>query len=360
MRTAFAIDFLLERTPEVFMLELLLAGHEDADIYCLAHAQGSILGPIERHRIIASPLSRFVTDKKSLKEKAWLIPSAARQLEISPEVEKLVVLSSGWAHTIKSSPLTDRYTWIYDWESLSTKLQGLKKVFTPYHKQMKRQALMSEKNLSFSSNHLAKALGHSESRVIPGAFKTEEFPIVPDEMHPGTYTHHLVLLDGSNPVTIKKLISAAKKQNIALKFLGDDSAYSEEKSLQDPNLEFIGSHCEATTAALTHGAKAVWALGNFAFPAQALGAHCCGRPVVVSQNAINQEFMGDEGVWYLKDAALIETLLAEVESHYLDFDKKSLRRHGLKLNERLFKSQMRDFCGKGAIFSAVRPSALLR
>ena len=33
MKVAFAIDFLVERTPEVFLLELLLAGFDDADIY---------------------------------------------------------------------------------------------------------------------------------------------------------------------------------------------------------------------------------------------------------------------------------------------------------------------------------------
>lgn len=355
MKTAFAIDFLLERTPEVFLLELLLAGHEDAEIYCLAHTQGSILGPVERHRIIASPLSRFVRTKSDVSDKAWLIPSAAKQLVVDPSVERLVILSSGWAHTIQTSASVERYTWLYDWEQPFTKLTGLRRVFSPYHQQVKRQALKAEKHLSVSSKSLAVALGEGRARVIPGAFKTEEFPFVPDDQHTGEYTHHLVLLDGVETSLVKSLIQAARARKLPLKFLGKDEAFSEEKSWQDPLVEFIGSHCEATTAALTHAARAVWALGRYPFPSTALGAQCCGRPVVVMDAAINREFLS-EGAWFLKRESELADMLSTVESSYLAADRKALRRQGLKWNERLFKSQMREFSG---VVKLPRPSALV-
>ena len=352
MKTAFAIDFLLERTPEVFMLELLLAGHEDAEIYCLAHSQGSILGPIERHRIIASPLSRFVDKKEMIQAKAWLLPSAARQLKIDPSVEQLIIISSGWAHTFVTGPQVKRTTWLYDWQQPFTQLKGLKRIFAPYHRQVKWQALQQEKQLSFSSQTLASTLGFEPTKIIPAAFKTEEFPFITDESHPGQYPHHLVLLDDAPVPLVKSFIHIARQRNVTLKFLGEDTAYGEEKAWNDPNVEFIGDHCEATTAALTHGARAVWALGSVAFPSQALGAQCCGRPVVVMNDAINREFLGEEGVWYLKQESDLAETLTEVEKNYKRFDRKALRRQGLKWNERLFKSQMKEFAGVGKSLKA--------
>ena len=356
MKTAFAIDFLLERTPEVFLLELLLAGHEDADIYCLAHAQGQILGTAERHRIISSPLSRFVQKTADLEQKAWLIPSALKQLHIAPNVERLVVISSGWAHTFASSPQTKRYTWMYEWENTHTRLRGLKKLFSPYHRQLKELGLDKEEHLAFSSQTLATELGKGQAKVIAPALKTEEFPMVSDEEHPGEYTHHLVLLDGAAPTLVRKLITAARERQIPLRVLGPDGEYAFEKSLQVAHVEFVGDHCEATTAALTHGARAVWSLGHSAFPAGALGAQCCGRPVVVLDLPENHEFLGDTGTWYLRNENQITELLNEVEATYLNPDRKILRRQGLKWNERLFKSQMREFSG---VVSVARPSALL-
>lgn len=356
MKTAFAIDFLLERTPEVFLLELLLAGHEDAEIYCLAHAQGSILGPIERHRIIASPLSRFVDSPAGLRGKSWLIPSAAKQLRIDPKVEKLIILSSGWAHTFVTAPGVERYTWVYDWESPLTQLSGLARVFTPYHRQTKLTALKHATQLSFSSQTLANHLGFPQAKVIVPAFKTEEFPFVTDEDHPGEYPHHLVLLGNAPKDTVRALIAAAQERQVPLKFLGDDREYVAEKAMANPNLEFIGDHCEATTAALTHGARAVWVLGSSPFPSAALGAHCCGRPVIVTNGPVNHEFLGSTGAWFLSSASEIAALLVTVEREYRQVDRKQLRRLGLKWNERLFKSQMRTFTGLGG---GPRPAALL-
>jgi hypothetical protein len=105
-----------------------------------------------------------------------------------------------------------------------------------------------------------------------------------------------------------------------------------------------GIHCSATTAAFTHGARSVWALGDLPFPEGALGALCCGRPVVVSDSAVNREFLGKGVGWYTSDWA---ATLGLVERDYLGVDRKSLRRQGLRWNGRLFKARMRDFTGAG-------------
>lgn len=337
MKTAFAIDFLLERTIEVEMLELLLAGNEEADIYCLAHRPGALQGEVERHRIIASPLSHMVGSQADVAKKAWLIPSAARQLTIAPDVERLMVISSGWAHTFATPAQTKKFVWLYQFNDTRTELKGWQKLFKPHHQQVKRNSL-KQGDLSFSSIELKTTL-QLPGDIIAPSFRTEEFPFVPDEQHPGHYPHHLVLMQGMSRAEVEQLTKLARKNKITMKMLG-----MEHQLKSDEFVEFIGGHCEATIAALSHGARAVWALGKLPFPAGALGALCCGRPVVVANTAVNREFLGEANGWFVNETNL-ESVMETVERDYMGADRKALRRHGLKWNGRLFKSRMRDFSG---------------
>lgn len=338
MKVAFAIDFLLERNQEVFLLELLLAGFPEAEIYTLAHAKGKILGRIENHRIISSPLSRFVQSYDHLKKASWMIPSSIKQLKINPDIDKLIVISSGWAHTFQTQDKTERYIWLSHFSEL-TKLSGWKKIFKLYHQGQQLNSLKNEKHLAFSSESLKQNVG-LEGRVIYPGYKTEDFHLVSDEIHTGLYTHHLVHLKGAQESKVRELASLALKKKIPLKFVGPDDSYSDLKTNKD--LEFIGDHCEATTAAMTHDARAVWCLGS-GFPAQALGALACGRPAVVLENSINSELLPQEAVWTISHS--VEATLEEADKNYLSSDKKVLRRMGLKFNERLFKNQFRAWAG---------------
>jgi len=227
MKVAFAIDFLLERNQEVFLLELLLAGFPDAEIYTLAHAKGKILGRIENHKIISSPLSRFVQTYDHLKQSSWMIPSAIKQLKITSDVDKLIVLSSGWAHAFESNSSTERFVWLSHFSD-KTALSGWKKVFKYHHQNLQLQSLKHEKNLAFSSQALKNDLG-LEGRVIYPGFKTEDFHLVSDEIHTGIYTHHLVHLKGVDSGLVRELSHAALKSDIALKFVGPDEKYSDLK-----------------------------------------------------------------------------------------------------------------------------------
>ena len=339
MKVAFAIDFLLERNQEVFLLELLLAGFPDAEIYTLAHAKGKILGRIENHKIISSPLSRFVQSYGHLKKTSWMIPSALKQLKVAPEVDKLIILSSGWAHAIDSGPRTERFVWLSHFSEL-TNLFGWKKIFKFHHQGVQFSRLKREKNLAFSSQWLMNDLALPGRVIYPG-YKTEDFHLVADEIHTGIYTHHLVHLKGADGKLVRSLAEAALKTQIPLKFVGPDEEYGDLK--QHKTFEFIGDHCDATTAAMTHDARAVWSLTDAPFPSQALGALACGRPAVVLDNPINTEVLPGETVWVVKKN--LEEVLDAAERTYLSSDKKVLRRMGLKYNERLFKNQFRAWAG---------------
>jgi glycosyltransferase involved in cell wall biosynthesis len=216
-----------------------------------------------------------------------------------------------------------------------TNLSGWKKIFKFHHEGVQLGALKGEKNLAFSSQHLMNDLGLAGRVIYPG-YKTEDFHLVADEIHTGIYTHHLVHLKGADVKLVRSLSEAALKKEIPLKFVGPDDAYSDLK--QHKTFEFIGDHCDATTAAMTHDARAVWSFKE-GFPVQALGALACGRPAVVLDSPINTEVLPGEAVWVVKKN--LEEVLDAAERTYLSSDKKVLRRMGLKYNERLFKNQFR-------------------
>jgi hypothetical protein len=144
---------------------------------------------------------------------------------------------------------------------------------------------------------------------------------------------------------------------VALKCVGPDEDYLRFKNDPSYNIEFVGDHCAATSAALTHEARAVWCLNEDLFPEAALGAICCGRPVVVYPKASIKELIPTEVGWYVDKP--LDVIFSEVEQGYLSVDKKLLRRIGLKYNERLFKNLIRSWAQIKIKISSPDESTLL-
>jgi hypothetical protein len=337
MKIAFAIDFLLERNESVLFLELLLAGFPDATIYTLAHAPGKILGRIEYHTIISSQLSRLVKSKQDLKRFAWMVPSAVKGLKVDPSIDKMIILSSGWAHCFETSDHTERFVWLSHLSS-ETKLTGIRKIFSLYHQQVQMTPLRTEKNLAFSHEQLAREF-RPDPKIIRPCFKTDDFFVLEDERHPGVYPYHLVILNGAKQDWVRDLVKVAINKNSKLKFVGPDEDYQDLKG--HPLLEFIGDHCGATVAALSQEARAVWCLSDSYFPSAALGALACGRPAVLHDAKATREVFPEGAGWYFAHSP--SEVFDQVEDQYLSVDKKLLRRQGLKFNERLFKNQFRSW-----------------
>jgi hypothetical protein len=128
--------------------------------------------------------------------------------------------------------------------------------------------------------------------------------------------------------------------------LGPDSHLDSVKK-DFHQVEFGGDHCEATNALYSHQAKAIWDLSSTYFPSRAFGALATGRPVVVRNLSLNRELL-TEGAYFLSDTASesLFNLYEKVEEEYLSLDRRSLRRRGLRWNERLFKTRMAKFFEK--------------
>jgi hypothetical protein len=129
---------------------------------------------------------------------------------VEDDVEKLIILSSGWGHCLQISPTTQTYIWLNDFTPEYLKLRGWRKIFQVYHSQLKRQKLKNAQSLSFASQDL-KSQMELEGKVIYPGFKSDDYFVVDDSQHSGLYPYHLVNLKNANLKDVKILFEIAKK-----------------------------------------------------------------------------------------------------------------------------------------------------
>jgi hypothetical protein len=348
MKTAIAIDSLLLRDDSIFILELILNLFPESEIYTIAHKQGGILGQVETRPIVSSFLTHKAKDSTVFKKNFWILPSAVKAVPIHPSIEKVIIISRGYIHGLKLPSHVEKFLYILDWDFVDQKNLGWQKLFSPYVNEWREKALTNFPKIAVSSETLKEKLELPNAEVITPTYRTEEYPFVRDEDHNFLFTHQLLYTQGLSVDEFKTLAKFLLDKGEFLRVLGPD-AHLESIKKEFPKIEFVGDHCEATSALYSHQAKAIWDFSHSFFPSKAFGALATGRPVVVKDDKIHREFLTN-GTHFLKDfseTSLIETY-SQLENSYLSEDRKILRRLGLKWNERLFKSRMVIFLNKNS------------
>ncbi len=346
MNTAIAIDSLLLRDDSVFLLEMILNLFPNSEIYTIVHKRGSILGPIETRPIVSSFLTHRAKDVTVFKKNFWIMPSAVKGIPIHKSIEKVIIISRGFIHGLNLPTNVEKYLYILDWDLVDQESLGWQKMFTPYVNEWREKALTKYLKIAVSSESLKLKLELPNTDVIHPTYKTEEYPFVRDEDHHFIFTHQLVYTHDLSVEEFRKIIYYLDSKGETVRVLGPDS-HLESIKKEFPKVEFGGDHCEATNALYSHQAKVVWDFSRSLFPSKSFGALATGRPVVVRDEANRREFLTD-GAYFLANfhQEFIQKVYQDVEENYLNFDRKKLRRLGLKWNERLFKSKMAKFLNK--------------
>lgn len=350
MKTAIAIDSLLSRDEATFILELILNLFPNSEIYTIAHKQGGILGSIETRPIVSSWLTHRVPKGGDvLKKNFWIMPTAVKGIPLHPSIKKIIIISRGYIHGMNLPLEVEKYLYLLDWNQVDQQHLGLQRFFAPYVNDWREKALTRFPKIAVSSEALKQQLELPNADVIPPTYRTEEYPFVTDENHNFMFTHHLIHSNGMTREEFRIIARVLQAKNETIRVLGPtDHLLREQKEFA--HLDFAGDHCEATSALYSHQAKVVWDLSGSFFPTRALGALATGRPVIVKDTALNREFL-PQGAHFLPEeitAASVEQAYQAVEASYLSVDRRALRRLGLKLNERLFKSRMVKFLNRVA------------
>lgn len=346
MKTAIAIDSLLLRDDSIFLLEMILNIFPNSEIYTIAHKQGGILGPIETRPIVSSFLTHRAKDASVFKKNFWILPSAVKAIPLHTSIEKVIILSRGYIHGLNLPSHVERYLYIVDWGLVDQRNLGWQKLFAPYVNDWREKALTKFPKIAVSSEYLKTTLELPNADVIAPTYRTEEYPFVRDEDHNFVFEHHLVYTHGMSIEDFRALIKFLTDKKEMVRVMGPYQ-HLESVKKEFPQVDFAGDHCEATSAMYSHQAKVIWDMSETFFPSKAFGALSTGRPVVVRDLPVNREYL-TSGTYFaqgLNEASLNE-LYKEIEGNYLSFDRKVLRRAGLRWNERLFKSRMVKFLNR--------------
>lgn len=340
MKTAIAIDSLLLRDDSIFLLELILNLYPNSEIYTIAHKQGSILGSIETRPIVSSFLTHRAKNLSVFRKNFWILPSAVKAIPIHPSIEKVIIISRGYIHGWSLPENVEKLLYILDWDLVDQAQLGWQKVFAPYVNDWREKALTKFSKIIVSSETLKERLSLPNATVIQPTYRTEEYSFVKDEDHNFNFTHHLIYTHDTELNELRALFKVLTSKGETIRVLGPDEHLKDLKS-EFLKVEFGGDHCEATNSIYSHQAKVIWDLSKGFFPSKAFGAFATGRPVVVRDIKIQREFL-PKGAFFLKEftESQLETTYQQVEETYLSFDRRVLRRQGLKWNERLFKSRM--------------------
>lgn len=344
MKTALVIDSLLFRDDSIFLLEMVLNLYPNSEIYTIAHKKGSILGTIETRPIVSSFLTHRTKDESVFAKNFWIMPSAVKGIPLHPSIEKVVVISRGYVHGLNLPDHVEKILYIADWDLIDEKKLGFwQRLFVPYVNDWREKALTKYPKIAVSSETLKERLELPNAEVIAPTYRTEEFPFVRDEDHNFVFTHHLLYTHGLSKEEFRSIVKVLLSKGETVRVLGPD-AHLEDVKKEFPKAEFGGDHCEATNALYSHQAKAVWDLSSNFFPSRAFGAFATGRPAVVRDEKVQREYL-TQGSYFLKGFSeeSIANMQKEIEESYQSFDRKVLRRFGLKWNERLFKSRMVKF-----------------
>ena len=346
MKVALCIDSLLSRDDSIFLLEMALNLFPNSEIYTIAHKQGAILGTIETRPIVSSFLTHKAKNLDVYKKNLWIMPSAVKGMPLHKSIEKVIVFSRGYIHGLNFPAHLQSYLYIVDWNMVDQKTVGWQKLFVPYVNEWREKALTKYKKIAVSSEVLKEELHLPNAEVIQPTFRTEEYPFVKDEDHNFMFSHHLVYSHDLSVENFRSIVKVLIAKGETVRVMGPNEHLAAVKK-EFPQIDFAGDHCEATSAMYSHQAKAVWDFSRNYFPAKAFGGLCTGRPVVVPDNKINREYL-TSGTYFLKnfEENNINSLYTEIEGSFLTHDRRSLRRLGLKWNERLFKSRMVKFLDK--------------
>jgi glycosyltransferase involved in cell wall biosynthesis len=295
---------------------------------------------------VSSFLTHRAKDVTVFKKNFWIMPSAVKGIPIHKSIEKVIIISRGFIHGLNLPPNVEKYLYILDWDLVDQESLGWQKMFAPYVNEWREKALTKYLKIAVSSESLKLKLELPNTDVIHPTYKTEEYPFVRDEDHHFIFTHQLVYTHDLSVEEFRKIISYLDSKGETVRVLGPDS-HLESIKKEFPKVEFGGDHCDATNALYSHQAKVVWDFSRSLFPSKSFGALATGRPVVVRDEANRREFLTD-GAYFLASfhQEFIQKVYQDVEENYLNFDRKKLRRLGLKWNERLFKSKMAKFLNK--------------
>ena len=331
MNTVIAIDFLLERNRDVFLLEGLLTRYQDAQIICLAHKPNSIQGTVESRKIYSSFLSSLIKEPKDLNKYLWLIPAAVKSLKYD-HYDELIIISSGFIHHLERK-VNKKVIYHTDRPSLS--YGGFNRLFKGYLEKFRYQVDPHHMHQLTSSKTLAQHLCLPTAPVIESCFNSKEF-FLENKQENLRERKHFIYPAHYQEEKVMSLVEFLLDEGQEVFFWGSQEEYSALWKRYSQRIFWEEKGCEGSFANLANQAQYFWDFNQRSFPYESFQALCCGCFPIRLESEFSKEFF-EQG----KDC-LIFSPSKESFFKVINLPRTKpevLRRKGLHFNQRLFKNR---------------------
>lgn len=345
MKIALVTDYLLGKDHYHEMVLLFCEIFENAEIYTLAHRPGSTFGRIQERKIFSTFLSNQVESIEDFRNRQFLIPSAAKSLEIPEGTDLVISISHGLGHGVKIPKSAKYFCYLYGWDVFKgTRSSWVQKIFSAMLEKWKLSSLEKEGTYHIATQSLLRKLreaGFTQQAVVqPSSFKFQDYH-APAKTDGFDYDYHMVDITNMKKRDVLELVEFFKKMQIKAKFFGNVESFSEIKS---PLVEFLGFQCSGTLNDLFSKSRAVWDFSHTGLPTSALAAMAVGRPFVARESEEHHELIpSGKGVFHKHD---LEKSLKEIDSIYKNIVVHEQRLVPVKYTEGKFKVQLKKYFEK--------------
>ncbi len=345
MKIALLTDYILNRdsyTETVeFICELLQADH-DVEIFTFAHAQGKVLGPLEKSSIHSTYLSHFLTSEEDFYKKLHHLPKLAESFHVC-DAELAVSITRGFAQGIKI-PNIPHLCFVYDF---NTRPRGImSRLLYPGVKNWIKNSFGSVSQLNVNSKDSLNGLkdlgidlsGFGDIEVYPSPIRLEEYPnweLTKEKM---------MVLEGENLKNhLKTLESFFDKVEEKVFVLGaTDLPLKDQKKISRkfPNVMFLGDKCPGDTREFFGKSRYFLSFRENGVPVQALRSLAMKTPVILKGVPIHKEFINEDSAWFFsKENDLLSSEFENFISQ--EFNPSKLRNNALRFNTSKLKINLK-------------------
>jgi|GEM_PF-5560884 len=284
----------------------------------LAHRPGAWPGSVEQRRITSSFFTTFLAKKlageESEKLTAWdwhralgrysyLIPTAAKKIQVSCNVKSVMSFSFGLGHGWSFCEDTHHLVYLLDWPDYfpfgKNQPTWQEKLFSRYLERWSLKSLLKANQIIYASPEIKERVEKRAAELLPDlsidkkrqserlleqakilipGLKTKEFPAMTSPIFKYDYwVIHALHLSHEQASQLAQIMEELGHKFI---FVGEDRHLSSLKQKLGERL-FFGDRCAGELAPLLAGSRAVIDFQKAGHPQMALQSMAAGRPVVI-------------------------------------------------------------------------------
>lgn len=362
---ALVCDSILSRDLPTQMVEDLSDLFRESEIWTLAHAQGSLLGPIEMHKIHSSFLTHKIKSREDFAKYSFLIPKAAESMFVPCKFKRVINITSGLSMGIKTCDKAHRLTYIMDdFLGERSRRHMLERFFNSYVTNWQRNSLRKAASMGevwVSRSDLKEELREFgiETTVVEPFFNVTDYPLIPSPLY--KYDYVIINADGLTEALAREMREYLEHKNLKYKFVGSDT-HLQSLRRGEADSSFFGDRCSGELAPLLAGAMLVVDFSSEPFPEFTLKCLAVGRPVLARPSASRSAFLkGAEGVNWgtnLEDfkSQVCRRQLVDGRGEHEEQSRKR-RAHVMRFHNLRFKAEITRWINKTANTAGEETSA---